>query len=187
MANKEEVRKEYENTRLTTKQIAEKMDIKIGTLKSWMARDRKKGCKWTRKDIKGATLIRKGATKNKKVAGEVAKKGRPRIITTEEQLQKIRDSAALGLSIPMIALKTGIKQRTLYDYLENNEEFSQEIHTLMNTPRMNARINMALAVEQGDLDMSEFILTKTDEDFNPRKNIDMNMKEVPKFSGEDEL
>jgi uncharacterized protein YjcR len=62
--NWDDIRKEYESTDITLKALAEKYDIKIGTLKSRKSRD-----SWNREPTeKVATPLKKVATKNEKVA-----------------------------------------------------------------------------------------------------------------------
>ncbi|MED4399788.1 terminase small subunit [Metabacillus fastidiosus] len=60
--NWEEIRKEYETSDITLKALAEKHDIKLGTLKSRKSRDAKDGNEW----IKDATLSEKVATKKER-------------------------------------------------------------------------------------------------------------------------
>jgi phage terminase small subunit len=62
MPNWTEVRKEYESSKITLKSLAEKYDVKIGTLKSRKSREG-----WSRDPTK------KDATKNKRVATPVKK------------------------------------------------------------------------------------------------------------------
>ena len=69
MANWDEIKHEYETTKITLAKLAEKYDIPLGTIKSQKSRDTKNGNPWVRDGTK------KDATKNKKVAtiNEVAK------------------------------------------------------------------------------------------------------------------
>ncbi|WP_342512807.1 terminase small subunit [Sporosarcina sp. FSL K6-1522] len=62
MPNWEEIQKEWETTKITLAALAEKYDVKLGTLKSRKSRDAKDGNPWTR----GAP--KKDATKTQKVA-----------------------------------------------------------------------------------------------------------------------
>ena len=68
MANKEDVKREYENTDLSIANIAIKYDISANTIKSWKARDKKDGCDWVKKNKKVATKKKKVASKEKEVS-----------------------------------------------------------------------------------------------------------------------
>lgn len=63
MANWDEIQKEWETTNITLADLAEKHDIKLGTLKSRKSRDGKDGNPWTRN-----ATAKKDATKLAKVA-----------------------------------------------------------------------------------------------------------------------
>lgn len=62
MANWDEIKLEWETTKITLAKLAEKHDVPLGTIKSQKSRDSKNGNPWTR----GAT--EKDATKTQKVA-----------------------------------------------------------------------------------------------------------------------
>ena len=62
MANWDEIKKEYETTKITLAALAEKYEIPLGTIKSQKSRDTKNGNPWVRDGTK------KDATKNEKVA-----------------------------------------------------------------------------------------------------------------------
>ncbi|MGE7988940.1 terminase small subunit [Lysinibacillus fusiformis] len=62
MANWDEIKHEWETTKITLADLAEKHGIKLGTLKSRKSRDSKNGNPWTRNETE------KDATKTKKVA-----------------------------------------------------------------------------------------------------------------------
>ncbi|MFK5708618.1 terminase small subunit [Lysinibacillus boronitolerans] len=62
MANWDEIKKEWETTKITLAKLAEKHDVPLGTIKSQKSRDSKNGNPWTR------DATEKDATKTKKVA-----------------------------------------------------------------------------------------------------------------------
>ena len=62
MINWEEIKQEYETTKITLAKLAEKHDIPLGTIKSQKSRDTKNGNPWVRDGTK------KDATKSEKVA-----------------------------------------------------------------------------------------------------------------------
>lgn len=74
--NWEDIRIEYETSKLTLKDLAEKHDIKLGTIKSRKSRE-----KW----IRGAT--KKDATPNKRVATRNLKKDATEETSTEDEVK----------------------------------------------------------------------------------------------------
>lgn len=62
MANWDEIKQEWETTKITLAKLAEKHDIPLGTIKSQKSRDTKNGNSWVR------VATEKDATKTKKVA-----------------------------------------------------------------------------------------------------------------------
>jgi len=62
MANWDEIKHEWETTKITLAKLAEKYDVPLGTIKSQKSRDSKNGNPWTR------DATEKDATKTKKVA-----------------------------------------------------------------------------------------------------------------------
>lgn len=63
MANWDEIKHEWETTRITLAKLAEKHDVPLGTIKSQKSRDSKNGNPWTRDATeKDATKIKKVAT-----------------------------------------------------------------------------------------------------------------------------
>ncbi|MCM3110672.1 terminase small subunit [Lederbergia lenta] len=71
MPNWEDIRKEWETTKITLAKLAEKHDVKLGTLKSRKSRDTTNGDPW----VRGAP--KKDATKTKKVA-TISKRMQPK-------------------------------------------------------------------------------------------------------------
>ena len=68
MINWEEIKREWETTAITLAALAEKHDVKLGTLKSRKSRDTKDGNPWTRgAPKKDATKIQKVATPAKRM------------------------------------------------------------------------------------------------------------------------
>jgi len=69
MANWDEIKHEYETTKITLAKLAEKHDVPLGTVKSQKSRDTKNGNPWARDATakKDATKTAKVATKEKQV------------------------------------------------------------------------------------------------------------------------
>ena len=86
MANWDEIKQEWETTKITLADLAEKHDVKLGTLKSRKSRDGKDGNPWSRD-----ATAKKDATKTKKVATvkEDAKPKKNAVV--EEESEVIED------------------------------------------------------------------------------------------------
>ncbi|WP_338651284.1 hypothetical protein [Lysinibacillus sp. Y5S-8] len=72
MANWDEIKHEWETTKITLAKLAEKHDVPLGTIKSQKSRDSKNGNPWTR------DATEKDATKTKKVATIEKQVGAPK-------------------------------------------------------------------------------------------------------------
>lgn len=68
MTNWKAIQREYETSKLTLAQLAEKHSIPLGTVKSQKSRDTKNGNPWMRGDKKDATKIKVATKKPKEVA-----------------------------------------------------------------------------------------------------------------------
>ncbi len=99
------------------------------------------------------------SVKPKKHAG-----GRP-IAVTPDVLRKLEEAFLVGASDEQACLYADIGTRTLYDYCEANPEFSQRKEILKHQPRLQAKINVAAAVRSKDVDVSKWLLDRTDKDF----------------------
>ncbi|MGG3801778.1 terminase small subunit [Metabacillus fastidiosus] len=91
--NWEEIREEWETTKITLAALAEKYDVKLGTLKSKKSRDAKDGNEWVRNPTKKvATKSEKVATIKKKDASvkTVLEEGEEAFVESDELTDKQR-------------------------------------------------------------------------------------------------
>ena len=94
---------------------------------------------------------------------------------TEGTLAVIREGATKGLSIPQCALYAGVSHSTLYDYINANPDFSEEIKQLRENIKMRARLLLSDSIaEQRNLESAKYVLEKTDAEYQPKSKIDVS-------------
>lgn len=120
MPNWNEIKKEYETSSITLKSLAEKYEVKLGTLKSRKSRE-----KWSRDATK------KDATQNKKVATPKKDASEPSWIDIENEY--VTDESRKPISINGLGEKYNIPYPTIRDYaIKNNwtakrEDFRRKV------------------------------------------------------------
>jgi hypothetical protein len=105
-----------------------------------------------------------------------AKLGRPRAITPEVRA-KIEEVASLDGSVEEMAMYAGVGVRTVYDYLEANEDFSQRIAALREKPILKAR-NTAIAALNDPDHAHWYLERKKRNEFSPKVEIETTMKHI---------
>lgn len=91
MANWDEIKREYETTKITLAKLAEKHEIPLGTVKSQKSRDTKNGNPWTRD-----ATAEKDATKTRKVATITEDASKDEIIHfTDDEENGLNDKQSL--------------------------------------------------------------------------------------------
>ena len=107
---KELIKYEYENgTSIST--LAEKYKKKVGTIKSWVSRE-----KWIKKKENSATIRKKSATK---------KRNQPKMVANEDEI-KIQQDILNGMSKNEVMEKYGIKKSSYYKKAKNIRQIRQE-------------------------------------------------------------
>ncbi|EAC8477277.1 hypothetical protein JH67_02970 [Listeria monocytogenes] len=99
-------------------------------------------------------------------------RGRPRKMT-RPTIQKLEDAFLKGLSDREACLYAGIAPSTLYDYCKANPDFSERKELLKEQVKMNAKINIANKIEQGNIDLSQWYLARKEpEEFGNQQKIE---------------
>lgn len=107
---KELIKYEYENgTSIST--LAEKYKKKVGTIKSWVSRE-----KWIKKKENSAAIRKKSATK---------KRNQPKMVANEDEI-KIQQDILNGMSKNEVMEKYGIKKSSYYKKAKNIRQIRQE-------------------------------------------------------------
>ena len=84
---------------------------------------------------------------------------RPRIID-DAVVAKLEEAFSKGCNITEACLKANISRDAYYDYLKINPEFSNRAEELRSHVALNARINLADSIAQGDLNNSKWYLER---------------------------
>lgn len=103
------------------------------------------------------------------------KVGRPTVMT-EEMIGKLELLFAKGLSDREACLIANIHPSTLYDYCEKNPEFTERKELLKEKVKIQAKLNIADAIENNDVDNSKWYLErKAKDEFSTKQIIDADV------------
>jgi hypothetical protein len=87
------------------------------------------------------------------------KRGRPTLFTNEV-LQKIRYYSANDITPYQMAPLLGLGVSTIYGYLENHADFSEEIEALRESTKVKAKIVIVDAIQDGDVKVAQWYLER---------------------------
>ena len=100
------------------------------------------------------------------------KVGRPTVMT-EAVLGKLELLFAKGLSDREACLIVDINPTTLYDYCNTHPDFKERKELLKEKPKTTAKLNIAEAIENGDIENSKWYLErKAKDEFSTKQTID---------------
>lgn len=103
------------------------------------------------------------------------KVGRPTVMT-EAMISKLELLYAQGLSDREACFVAGISTTALYDYCNEHPEFAERKELLKEQPKINAKMNIAVAIESKDIDMSKWYLErKAKDEFSTKQIIDADV------------
>lgn len=106
---------------------------------------------------------------------EGKKVGRPSVMTNA-MIGKLEMLFAQGLSDREACLIANINPSTLYDYCNENPDFSERKELLKEKVKIKAKLNVAQAIENEDIDMSKWYLErKAKEEFSAKQIIDADV------------
>ena len=107
--------------------------------------------------------------------GKAKKVGRPTVMT-EAMIGKLELLFANGLSDREACLIADINPSTLYDYCNEHPEFTERKELLKEKPKIKAKLNVAQAIENEDIDMSKWYLERRAKDeFSAKQIIDADV------------
>ncbi len=95
---------------------------------------------------------------------EVKDVGRPREITPAV-VRQLERSFQAGLNISEACVANNVPRSTFYDYLKYDKSFSDRISVLRTKPQIKAKLNIANAINEGDISTSKWYLEKTSDEF----------------------
>lgn len=104
------------------------------------------------------------------------KVGRPTVMTNDV-LDKLELLFAKGLTDREACLIADINPSTLYNYCNEHPEFLERKELLKEQPRTKAKLNIAEAIEQEDIDISKWYLErKARDEFSTKQEISGDIK-----------
>lgn len=103
---------------------------------------------------------------------------------TKEVVQKLEWAFARGLNDRLACIYADISTSTLYDYCKKNPEFSERKELLKDTPEMNAKINLAEKIAEGDMELSKYFLErKCKNEFSTKQEVHVSGELNNPFAG----
>lgn len=103
------------------------------------------------------------------------KVGRPTVMT-DKVIGKLELLFAKGLSDREACQIADIDPSTLYDYCNKYPEFAERKELLKEMPKAKAKLNVAEAIENNDIDISKWYLErKAKDEFSTKQEIDSNV------------
>jgi len=102
--------------------------------------------------------------------------GRPTVMTPAV-LDKLRQAFLFGATNEEACAFADIGYRTLYDYLDRNPEFSQEIEKWQLNPILKAKVTVVRELD--DPKNAQWYLERRAKEFKPKSDITSNNKELP--------
>jgi hypothetical protein len=102
--------------------------------------------------------------------------GRPTVMTPAV-LDKLRQAFLFGATKEEACAFADIGYRTLYDYLDRNPEFSQEIEKWQLNPILKAKVTVVRELD--DPKNAQWYLERRAKEFKPKSDITSNNKELP--------
>ena len=87
------------------------------------------------------------------------KGGRPTVMT-DEVIQKLESAFLVGATDLEACVHASIGKSTLYDYCQENPEFSERKETLKNQPTLKAKLIIDEALTTGDLNTAHRVIDR---------------------------
>lgn len=105
-------------------------------------------------------------------------RGRPTVMTPEN-LIKLEEGFLKGFTDREACLYVGIAPSTLYDFCQDNKDFSERKELLKEQVKMKAKLNIAEAINKEDKVLSQWYLERRDKDFKQKSDITSDDKPIP--------
>jgi hypothetical protein len=90
---------------------------------------------------------------------------------TPEIIRKIEEAAAMDCSMEEMAFFANIHRATLYRWLKEDEELSDRINELKQTPFLNARQTIIKAIKENPQYAFEYMKRKKKNEFSERSEV----------------
>ena len=96
-------------------------------------------------------------------------------VMTADKIKELKDVFSMGASMKEAYTYCWIPERTFFDYCSKNPDFKDLIPALQNQPKLKAKMNILVKLNEWDDYNSRWLLEKTDKDFNPKQVVDNNL------------
>ena len=103
--------------------------------------------------------------------------GRPSTVT-EEKIKRLEEAFMFGFSDNMACIYAGVSRTAFYRFLANNEPLRDRFKALKRNVRLQARFNVAKAIEAGDLEVSRWYLERRDPLFNQKVEVEVTERPI---------
>jgi len=110
------------------------------------------------------------------MAKNKTKVGRPTVMT-DDVLDKLRQAFLFGATKEEACAFADIGYRTLYDYVDRNPEFSQQIEKWQQNPILKAKKTVMNSLD--DPKVSQWYLERRAKEFKPKQDLTTNDKDLP--------
>lgn len=111
------------------------------------------------------------------------KVGRPTVMTPET-VKKLEYGFLRGLTDEQCCLFAGISKQALYDYCHAHPEFTDRKELLKQQPSVQAKINIAEGIENGDTELSKWYLERKNKDeFSTKQDVGVSGEINNPFAG----
>ena len=99
-------------------------------------------------------------------------KGRPSSVT-EEAIKRLEEAFMYGFSDNQACVYAGISRTAYYRFLSKNEPIRDRFKALKGHIKLQARFNIAKAIEAGNLEVSRWYLERRDPLFNQKVEVEV--------------
>ena len=110
--------------------------------------------------------------------------GRPTVVT-EAAVLKLETAFALGCNVKEALLFAELSKDAYSRLLQRQPEFRERFEQLRETPVLQAKKNIAMAIAAGDIAVSRWLLERRCPEYSARARLDVNVKQKP--LSEDEI
>ncbi len=102
--------------------------------------------------------------------------GRPTVMT-EEVLRKMEEAFSYGATDKEAIFQANISSTAFYEYCKEHPEFTERKEALKDTPKYQARRNIAKAITEGDKQLSQWYAErKIKDEFSQKTETDITSK-----------
>jgi hypothetical protein len=104
--------------------------------------------------------------------------GRPTVVTQNAVL-RLETAFALGCNVKVALAFAELSKDAYSRLLQRQPEFRERFERLRETPVLQAKRNVAMAIAAGDVAVSRWYLEKRCPEYSPRAQLDVNVTQQP--------